>query len=89
MEKKSQRKTGVGRRSFLSGSGLLLTGALLGASEETHATEEQTRIPQSTTPQDKDSLFADLVAANRIPEQQCKNRQASSKEKREKASRNR
>jgi ribulose-5-phosphate 4-epimerase/fuculose-1-phosphate aldolase len=66
MQKKSQSKTGVGRRDFLSGSSLLLTGALLGASEETEATEEQTRIPPSTTPQDKESLFADIVAANRI-----------------------
>ena len=66
MEKKSLRKTGVGRRSFLSGSSLLLTGALLGASEEMEAKEEQTRIAPSATPQDKDSLFADLVAANRI-----------------------
>jgi len=66
MEKKSQSKTGVGRRDFLSGSSLLLTGAWLGASEETEATEEQTRIPPSTTPQDKESLFADIVAANRI-----------------------
>jgi len=30
------------------------------------AKEEQTRIAPSATPQDKDSLFADLVAANRI-----------------------
>jgi len=66
MEKKSQRKTGVGRRGFLSGSSLLLTGALLGASEEMAANEEQTRIPQPTTPQDKESLFADLVVANHI-----------------------
>jgi ribulose-5-phosphate 4-epimerase/fuculose-1-phosphate aldolase len=66
MEKKSQRKTGVGRRGFLSGSSLLLTGALLGASEEMAANEEQTRIPPSTTPQDKESLFADLVVANHI-----------------------
>jgi len=66
MEKKSQRKTGVGRRGFLSGSSLLLTGALLGASEKMEANEEQTRIPPSTTPQDKESLFADLVVANHI-----------------------
>jgi ribulose-5-phosphate 4-epimerase/fuculose-1-phosphate aldolase len=66
MEKKTPRKIGVGRRGFLSGSSLLLTGALLGASEELPAKEEQTRIPPSTTPPDRDSLFADLVAANRI-----------------------
>jgi ribulose-5-phosphate 4-epimerase/fuculose-1-phosphate aldolase len=44
----------------------LLTGALLGASEEIEAREEQTRIAPSATPQDKDSLFADLVVANHI-----------------------
>ena len=66
MVKNNFRKTGVGRRGFLSGSSLLLTGALLGASEEIEANEEQTRIPPSSTPQDKESLFTDLVAANRI-----------------------
>jgi ribulose-5-phosphate 4-epimerase/fuculose-1-phosphate aldolase len=66
MEKNDQHKAGVGRRGFLSGSSLLLTGALLGASEEMEAKEEQTRIAPSATPQDKESLFADLVVANHI-----------------------
>ncbi len=61
MEKKSLRKTGVGRRSFLSGSSLLLTGALLGASEEMEAKEEQTRIAPSATPQDKDRTVCSRI----------------------------
>src|SRR5258708_38153309 len=66
MEKNSVRKAGVGRRGFLTGSSLLLTGALSGASAEMEAKEEQPRIRPSATPQDKESLFADLDVANHI-----------------------
>jgi ribulose-5-phosphate 4-epimerase/fuculose-1-phosphate aldolase len=66
MEKKSLRKTGVGRRRFLSGSSLLLTGALLGASDEMEAKVEQGQAVPASASQDKESLFSDLVAANRI-----------------------
>jgi ribulose-5-phosphate 4-epimerase/fuculose-1-phosphate aldolase len=66
MEKNGQRKTGVGRRGFLSGSSLLLTGALLGASEDAGATTAPSQAAEAAAPQDKASLFSDLVAANRI-----------------------
>ena len=66
MEKNGQHKTGVGRRGFLSGSSLLLTGALLGASEEAGATTAPGQAAEAAAPQDKASLFSDLVAANRI-----------------------
>src|ERR1700737_156409 len=66
MEKNGQRKTGVGRRGFLSGSSLLLTGALLGASEDAGATTAPSQAAEGAAPQDKASLFSDLVAANRI-----------------------
>ncbi len=68
MDLNKQLKEGFGRRGFLSGSGLLLTGALFGASENTDATPEVTPAeadPQAT-PQDKASLLADLVTANHI-----------------------
>src|ERR1700730_1629178 len=62
------KRPGFNRRGFLSGSSLLLTGALLGASDETEAS----RGPASAAParpdppQDKATLFSDLVIANRI-----------------------
>jgi ribulose-5-phosphate 4-epimerase/fuculose-1-phosphate aldolase len=68
-------KAGFGRRGFLSGSSLLLTGALLGATKEAEA-EPVTlpgfpgAAPQEKPAQDKDALFADLVTANHILQDQ-------------------
>jgi hypothetical protein len=67
-------KSGFGRRGFLSGSGLLLTGALLGAPEEAKA-GKLSPAPTSPEPepqdkQDKDSLLKDLVTANHILQDQ-------------------
>jgi ribulose-5-phosphate 4-epimerase/fuculose-1-phosphate aldolase len=66
-------KAGFGRRGFLSGSSLLLTGALLDATNEAEA--KSAPLPASPEPvpqdkQDKDSLFADLVTANHILQDQ-------------------
>jgi ribulose-5-phosphate 4-epimerase/fuculose-1-phosphate aldolase len=58
--------TGFTRRGLLSSSGLMLTGALLGASERTEAQEKPTSAAPANTAQDKASLFSDLVAANHI-----------------------
>jgi ribulose-5-phosphate 4-epimerase/fuculose-1-phosphate aldolase len=64
-------KAGFGRRGFLSGSSLLLTGALLGAAEE--AKGAPVPAPPEAVPQekqDKDALLADLVTANHILQDQ-------------------
>src|ERR1700686_437403 len=64
-------KAGFGRRGFLSGSSLLLTGALLGAAEE--AKTAPVPPPPAAVPQDKqdkDALLADLVTANHILQDQ-------------------
>jgi ribulose-5-phosphate 4-epimerase/fuculose-1-phosphate aldolase len=66
-------KAGFGRRGFLSGSSLLLTGALLGAAEEAKAKVAATPalpepIPQEK--QDKQALLEDLVTANHILQDQ-------------------
>lgn len=62
-------KAGFGRRGFLSGSSLLLTGALLGAEEETKA--KPAPLPATAAdPQDKNALFDDLVTANHILQDQ-------------------
>jgi ribulose-5-phosphate 4-epimerase/fuculose-1-phosphate aldolase len=58
--------TGFTRRGLLSGSSLLLTGALLGASERTEAQERSGSAAPANSAQDKASLFSDLVAANHI-----------------------
>ena len=65
-------KAGFGRRGFLSGSSLLLTGALLGAAEDAKA---KGGVPAPAEPmpqerQDKDSLLKDLVTANHILQDQ-------------------
>lgn len=74
MEKINLRKMGFGRRGFLSGSSLLLTGALLGAAEEIEARPERFAEPPKAAPQDapqdKDALLADLVTANHILQDQ-------------------
>src|ERR1700676_3083772 len=65
-------KAGFGRRGFLSGSSLLLTGALLGATEEGKA--KPAPLPPAseaeTDPQDKNALLDDLVTANHILQDQ-------------------
>ncbi len=65
-------RAGFGRRGFLSGSSLLLTGALLGTAEETKA--KIAPLPPETEtaddPQDKDALLQDLVTANHILQDQ-------------------
>lgn len=67
-------KSGFGRRGFLSGSGLLLTGALLGASEEAKGAKPlpapASPEPEPQDKQDKDSLLKDLVTANHILQDQ-------------------
>ena len=66
-------KAGFGRRGFLSGSSLLLTGALLGATEEAKAKPALDPAPPEAVPQDKqdkDALLADLVTANHILQDQ-------------------
>jgi ribulose-5-phosphate 4-epimerase/fuculose-1-phosphate aldolase len=57
---------GFTRRGLLSGSSLLLTGALLGASEEMEAQGRPGSAAPANPAQDKASLFSDLVAANHI-----------------------
>jgi len=71
MIKKNLFASGFGRRGFLSGSGLLLTGALLGASESAEA-QQRAAAPADPTPgpQDKASLLADLITANHILQDQ-------------------
>jgi ribulose-5-phosphate 4-epimerase/fuculose-1-phosphate aldolase len=65
-------KAGFGRRGFLSGSSLLLTGALLGATEEAKA--KSAPLPPApeaeADPQDKTALLDDLVTANHILQDQ-------------------
>jgi ribulose-5-phosphate 4-epimerase/fuculose-1-phosphate aldolase len=67
-------KAGFGRRGFLSGSGLLLTGALLGATDEAKAAKPSaaaaTPEPAPQEKQDKDSLLKDLITANHILQDQ-------------------
>jgi ribulose-5-phosphate 4-epimerase/fuculose-1-phosphate aldolase len=78
MEKTHPRNDGFGRRGFLSGSGLFLTGALLGASERAEAQPEPAPAPLAPElelepqegAQDKASLLADLVTANHILQDQ-------------------
>jgi ribulose-5-phosphate 4-epimerase/fuculose-1-phosphate aldolase len=65
-------KAGFGRRGFLSGSSLLLTGALLGATEEANA-KPAPLLPApeaEADPQDKNALLEDLVTANHILQDQ-------------------
>jgi hypothetical protein len=67
MERNKRHDAGQTRRGFQSGSSLLLTGALLGASERTEAQEALDSAPASASlPEDKASLISDLVFANRI-----------------------
>ncbi len=66
MEKIKSRDAGFGRRGFLSGSGLMLTGALLGASGKVEAVEPPNPAVPAGVPQEKESLLSDLVLANRI-----------------------
>lgn len=78
MDLHSLLKAGFGRRGFLSGSGLFLTGALLGAAEEAKATvataassaPAATPEPAPQEKQDKDALLKDLVTANHILQDQ-------------------
>jgi ribulose-5-phosphate 4-epimerase/fuculose-1-phosphate aldolase len=70
MEKKNLREAGFGRRGFLSGSSLLLTGALLGASDKIEAQPTAFPAPPEEVPQDKEALLADLVIANHILQDQ-------------------
>ena len=70
MEKKNLRMAGFGRRGFLSGSSLLLTGAFLGAPEEMEAQPAPFAALPQDAPQGKDALLADLVIANHILQDQ-------------------
>jgi ribulose-5-phosphate 4-epimerase/fuculose-1-phosphate aldolase len=70
MAKNNLLMSGFGRRGFLSGSGLLLTGALLGASERIEAQPKPAPAPPPEVPQEKDTLLADLVVANHILQDQ-------------------
>jgi ribulose-5-phosphate 4-epimerase/fuculose-1-phosphate aldolase len=66
-------KSGFGRRGFLSGSSLLLTGALLGATEEAKAKVAPVPAPPEPIPQEKQEkqeLLEDLVTANHILQDQ-------------------
>jgi len=63
-------RAGFGRRGFLSGSGLLLTGALLGGNEEAKAAPAPLPAAPADDPQDKNSLLEDLVTANHILQDQ-------------------
>ena len=66
MEKINLRNAGFGRRGFLSGSGLMLTGALLGAPEKVEAGETLSSPAPAGLPEEKNTLLSDLVIANRI-----------------------
>ncbi len=73
MELNHLLKAGFGRRGFLSGSGLLLTGALLGTTEEANAQPAAAlALPQAMPQekQDKQALLDDLVTANHILQDQ-------------------
>jgi ribulose-5-phosphate 4-epimerase/fuculose-1-phosphate aldolase len=81
MDLRQMFRTGFGRRNFLSGSSLLLTGALLGtgnaakASPASESASQPSALPDpaATPPQeklDKDALLADLVTANHILQDQ-------------------
>jgi ribulose-5-phosphate 4-epimerase/fuculose-1-phosphate aldolase len=70
MKKNNLLNAGFGRRGFLSGSSLLLTGALFGASEEVNAMPVPVADPPQDGPMDKESLLADLVTANHILQDQ-------------------
>jgi ribulose-5-phosphate 4-epimerase/fuculose-1-phosphate aldolase len=70
MEISKLLKAGFGRRGFLSGSSLLLTGALLGATEEAKAKPAPVPATPEAVPQEKDALLADLVTANHILQDQ-------------------
>ena len=78
MELNRLLKAGFGRRGFLSGSSLLLTGALLGTGEEPAAAAAAGRPAQIATPpqgepqdkQSKQELLEDLVTANHILQDQ-------------------
>ncbi len=70
MNRKNFLNAGFGRRGFLSGSSLLLTGALLGATEKSEAKPAEVPDPPADGPQDKESLLADLVTANHILQDQ-------------------
>jgi ribulose-5-phosphate 4-epimerase/fuculose-1-phosphate aldolase len=63
-------KAGFGRRGFLSGSSLLLTGALLGSTEESKAKTAPGTPASEADPQDKNALLEDLVTANHILQDQ-------------------
>jgi len=68
-------KAGFGRRGFLSGSSLLLTGALLGTGEEAAAAAKPAPVAAPSEPlpqekQDKQALLDDLVTANHILQDQ-------------------
>jgi ribulose-5-phosphate 4-epimerase/fuculose-1-phosphate aldolase len=65
-------KAGFGRRGFLTGSGLLFTGALLGAPDAANAKPAPLPpAPESEAdPQDKNALLEDLVTANHILQDQ-------------------
>jgi ribulose-5-phosphate 4-epimerase/fuculose-1-phosphate aldolase len=70
MKKIDLRNTGFDRRGFLSGSSLLLTGALLGGSEKVEAQPQPFPADPPALPQDKAALLADLVTANHILQDQ-------------------
>jgi len=70
MIKKNSLAPGFGRRGFLSGSGLLLTGALLGSSESAEAQRAAMPAASAPGPQDKAGLLADLITANHILQDQ-------------------
>jgi hypothetical protein len=63
-------KAGFGRRGFLSGSSLLLTGALLDPAEESKAKPAPVTPASEADPQDKNALLEDLVTANHILQDQ-------------------
>src|ERR1700736_6629120 len=64
MERIKRHDRGSTRRSILSGTGVLLTGALLGASRRTEA--QGGGQASASQPEDTASLISDLVIANRI-----------------------
>lgn len=71
MDLNSLLKGGFGRRGFLSGSGLLLTSALLGAAKEAESKPAPAPVePAPQEAQDKDALLKDLITANHILQDQ-------------------